>query len=114
VKSFLRQCQTVCQTPAQFTWLNDETLTAAQVPPWTGLPLWIPESDLDFGGMLLADGSKASRAGLASRPWADTLRDTLDWAVAHADTAVGAACISSEVEAGLLAGVIPPVGSQSP
>lgn len=106
MEQFLHQCRTACQPEdqptAQFVWRDDETLTAAAVAPWTGLPLWIPESDPDFGGMLLADGSKAHKAGLTTRPWADTLRDTLAWALAHPESAVGAACINREVEASLV------------
>ena len=101
--SFLNQCQRVCNPQARFIWVNDDALTAAQVAPWTGIPLWIPETDADFGGMLLADCSQAQRADLKTRPWEDTIRDTLHWATDHADVAVGAACISREAEANILA-----------
>lgn len=103
MRNFLNNCQQVCNPLAEFMWLDDGVLTAAQVAPWTGLPLWIPESDADFGGMLLADCSKARQAGLTTRPWVDTIRDTLRWAQDHADTAVGAACLSREIEAALIA-----------
>ena len=106
MEHFLQQCRAVCQPegqpPVQFVWRDDDTLTAADVAPWTGLPLWIPESDPDFGGMLLADGSKARNAGLTTRPWADTLRDTLAWALAQPESAVGEACMKRDVEASLI------------
>ena len=101
---FLDTCQRVCNPQALFTWVDDAALIAAQVAPWTGMPLWIPETDADFGGMLLADCSKAWSAGLRTRPWEDTVRDTLHWSQEHADAAVGAACISREAEAALIAG----------
>ena len=102
---FLDTCQRVCNPQAQFIWVNDDALTAAQVAPWTGMPLWIPETDADFGGMLLADCSRAQRAGLQTRPWEVTVRDTLGWAMDHADVAVGAACMSREAEAHLIAAI---------
>ncbi|MBO9687947.1 MAG: NAD-dependent epimerase/dehydratase family protein [Mitsuaria chitosanitabida] len=66
-------------TDARFTWIDDEALLALEVAPWTGLPLWLPESDPDYGGMLLADCARAFAAGLATRPMAATIADTLAW-----------------------------------
>ncbi|KAI1692149.1 hypothetical protein Ddc_23800 [Ditylenchus destructor] len=57
----------------------DETLLALGVTPWTGLPLWLPESNPEYGGMLLADCSRAFAAGLTTRPMTTTIADTLAW-----------------------------------
>jgi len=84
---------------------------AAGVEPWTGMPLWLPESDAAFGGMLLADNRRAVAAGLAFRPVEDTIRATLAW-----DRARGGAPgtsphraipITREREAEILAGRTP-------
>lgn len=64
---------------ARFSWIPDETLLALDVAPWTGLPLWLPESDPEYGGMLLADCSRAFAAGLTTRPLTATITDTLAW-----------------------------------
>lgn len=61
-------------------WMPDDALLAAGVQPWTELPLWIPESDLAFGGLMDGSDVRARRAGLATRPIVDTVRDTLRWA----------------------------------
>jgi nucleoside-diphosphate-sugar epimerase len=50
------------------------------VRPWMGersMPLWLP--DLDWAGMGGRDNRRARAAGLALRPLAETLADTLDW-----------------------------------
>ncbi|OWQ86206.1 hypothetical protein CDN99_20430 [Roseateles aquatilis] len=71
---------------ARFTWVPDETLLAMDVVPWTGLPLWLPESDPAYGGMLLADARRAYAAGLTTRPVLASVTDTLAWATAPRDT----------------------------
>jgi 2'-hydroxyisoflavone reductase len=63
-----------------FAWRTDAELLAADVAPWTGLPLWLPADDAAFGGMLRARNDRALAAGLAPRPIAETIRDTLAWA----------------------------------
>lgn len=107
----LDECRTVTASDATFTWVPDADLIAAGVAPWTGLPLWLPESDEAFGGMLLADNRRAVAAGLAFRPIAETIRATLAW-----DRARGGAPgtsphraipITREREAGILAGRAP-------
>jgi 2'-hydroxyisoflavone reductase len=62
---------------ATFTWVDDETLLAAEVEPWTGLPLWLPGDD--YAGMAQADISRSVDAGLTFRPLAETARDTYYW-----------------------------------
>ena len=46
----LQACQQAAGVDAQLTWCDDAALLRANVAPWTGLPLWIPETDADFGG----------------------------------------------------------------
>jgi 2'-hydroxyisoflavone reductase len=75
----LDECRAVSGSDAGFTWVPDAELTAAGVGPWTELPLWIPEDDPNFGGMLLADNRRAVAAGLTFRPVAETIQATLAW-----------------------------------
>jgi 2'-hydroxyisoflavone reductase len=75
----LDECARVLGSRAEFVWMSDAELLAADVQPWTELPLWIPESDPDHGGMLLASNSRAVGAGLTFRPIAETIRDTFEW-----------------------------------
>jgi 2'-hydroxyisoflavone reductase len=75
----------------------------AKVEPWTGLPLWIPEADPQHGGMLLASDRRAVQAGLTTRPWVETARDTLAWALAAGSAARSATALTAGAEAAVLA-----------
>lgn len=99
---FLETCRAVCNPQAQFQWIADGDLVKAGVAMWTGLPLWIPEDEPGFGGMLLGKGEKARAAGLFTRPWADTVRDTLAWALQAGEAARGNAGLSAAQESALL------------
>lgn len=100
----LQACQDVGGgSAADLVWCGDVELEQAKVAPWTGLPLWIPEADADFGGMLLASGQSAVDAGLRVRPWVATARDTLAWARATGAAAQSTAALTPEVEADILA-----------
>lgn len=105
--SLLEACRTVAASDARFTWLPDEQLLVLGVAPWTGLPLWLPESDPQFGGMLLADLSRARAAGLRTRAVEETVADTLAWARAPREPGRDAsklvATLSPEREAECLA-----------
>jgi 2'-hydroxyisoflavone reductase len=79
MSGLLESCRAVARTDATFEWIGDADLLAAHVQPWSELPLWIPESDPDFGGMLLADNHRAVAAGLTFRPVAETIAATLEW-----------------------------------
>jgi 2'-hydroxyisoflavone reductase len=100
----------------RFVWLDDTTLRAEGVEPWTGLPLWLAEDDLDFGGLLQADDRRARAAGLTTRPVRDTVADTLRWASSPdvvpspgaGDTARGAPLAPAD-EARILRRHAPPV-----
>lgn len=100
--TFLEACRSVCNPQAQFQWVADDDLVKAEVAMWSGMPLWIPESDAGFGGMLLGDGTKAREAGLVTRPWAETVGDTLAWALQAGEVARGSAGMSAGQESALL------------
>lgn len=102
--SLLQACQEASGNPgAELVWCDDAKLLEARVAPWTGLPLWIPEADPDFGGMLLASGQAALDAGLHTRPWLQTARDTLAWAREAGVAAQSTTALTAEAEANLLA-----------
>ena len=105
MRELLETCRDVAASDARFTWVPDETLLARDVAPWTGLPLWLPESDASFGGMLLADLARARAAGLRTRDARATVADTLAW-VPDADDLAAArhvATLTPGREADLLA-----------
>ena len=102
----LQACHEAAGGDAQLVWCDDATLLAANAVPWTGLPLWIPEADADSGGMLLACDQRAVQAGLTTRPWVATARDTLAWALAAGSPAGSAVTMTAEAEAQVLAGLL--------
>jgi 2'-hydroxyisoflavone reductase len=67
---------------ASFVWVDDETVLAAGVEPWSELPLWLPGTE--YAGMARADISRALAAGLTFRPLEETVRDTYEWDRAEA------------------------------
>lgn len=100
--TLLETCREVSGSDARFIWRSDAALLDAGVTPWTGLPLWIPEDDMDFGGMLLARNDRAVAAGLRCRPLSDTVTDTLAALDAESGRAAFPNVISPELEAQLV------------
>ena len=76
MRTMLEGVRAAVGSDARFTWVPEEFLLEAGVEPWTELPFWVPE---EMAGILAADVGKAVGAGLAFRPLADTVRDTLAW-----------------------------------
>lgn len=98
----LQACHQAAAGDIQIVWCDDATLLRANVAPWTGLPLWIPETDPDFGGMLLASDQHAVQVGLTTRPWVATARDTLEWARTAGIAASLVNTLTAEAEAEIL------------
>ncbi|HVL31953.1 MAG TPA: NAD-dependent epimerase/dehydratase family protein, partial [Actinomycetota bacterium] len=59
-------------------WVVDDFLTACDVVPWMGLPLWLPDEP-DSAGFMAVSVERAVAAGLTFRPISETIRDTLEW-----------------------------------
>lgn len=109
MKELLEACvQAAPDGDARFTWKPDAMLLVLGVAPWTGLPLWLPEEDPSYGGMLLGDASRAVAAGLTTRSIQATAADTLAWAQAPREpgweTSKLVATLAPEREAEILAG----------
>ena len=97
-------CREATGSDARWHWVDDAALQAAGVAPWTGLPLWLPEDDAAFGGMLMARHERAAAAGLRCRPVLDTVRATWDWLQRDANAVCAPAdALTPEREAELLA-----------
>ncbi len=95
----IETCRAAAAGDARPVWIGEDLLAAHQVGAYVEMPLWIPAA---FGGLTAVDIGKARAAGLAFRPLAETVRDTLAWATARqADYAMRAG-LSAEREAELL------------
>jgi 2'-hydroxyisoflavone reductase len=73
----LDRARTTIGSDANLVWTDEERILAADVQPWTELPLWLPGSE--HAGMARADISRALAAGLTFRPLEETVADTLAW-----------------------------------
>lgn len=63
---------------ANLRWVAPETILAADVKPWTDLPIWLPAGD-DYNFMHGGNVEKAIAAGLTCRPVEETVGDTWNW-----------------------------------
>ena len=68
---------------AELIWAPDDVLLAADVAPYTDLPMWAPDIP-ELAGTWEASGERATLAGMRYRPLADTVRDTWSWLVQDA------------------------------
>lgn len=64
----------------EVVWADEDFLLDQGVEPWSELPLWVPSKG-DFAGFTSYDTSAAEREGLTLRPTAETVADTLEWAL---------------------------------
>jgi 2'-hydroxyisoflavone reductase len=62
---------------AEPRWISDDALVAADVQPWTELPLWIPAQQ--YPGTWRIGTERAQAAGLRCRPLAETVADVAAW-----------------------------------
>ena len=87
MKELLETCREVSGSDARFTWVDDKFLVEAGVGEWMELPLWLSESAPEAQrGFLAFNCDKAIAHGLTFRPLADTVRDTLHWAMTLSET----------------------------
>ncbi|MGE3172628.1 MAG: NAD-dependent epimerase/dehydratase family protein [Planctomycetota bacterium] len=75
MQELLHGCKCATPSPVSFTWASEEFLQENEVGAWMEMPLWIPR-----GGRGPIANQRAMAQGLAFRPLADTIRDTLQWA----------------------------------
>lgn len=74
----LEACVRATGSSARLSWTDPATILAAEVQPWTGLPVWLPEG-VDHDTMHGGDVTRAVDAGLVCRPIEETVRDTWTW-----------------------------------
>ncbi|RNF80182.1 NAD-dependent epimerase/dehydratase family protein [Streptomyces botrytidirepellens] len=74
----LETCVRATGSPAELHWTDPDRILAADIAPWTDLPIWLPPGEL-HDTLHRADVSKAAAAGLRCRPITDTVTDTWAW-----------------------------------
>jgi 2'-hydroxyisoflavone reductase len=98
----VRALTDVSTSPPRPAWIEDDALVRAGMTPWTGLPLWLPPSEPDSPGFMTMDCSRAERAGLRTRPLADTIRDTAQWLAARDNAGAWKHVLGADAERALL------------
>jgi 2'-hydroxyisoflavone reductase len=72
----LQACKDASRSDAEFVWLAPQYLLDQGVSPWTEIPLWVAGGD----ALKQISIARAVANGLAFRPLAATIADTLAWA----------------------------------
>jgi 2'-hydroxyisoflavone reductase len=91
----LEACRTEAASDATLTWVDESFLLEREVGEWMELPLWVAQAG-ESAHLHTADVSRAAAAGLVTRPVAETVRDTLDWARSRNAPGAGTAAMSTE------------------
>ncbi|MEU0488620.1 NAD-dependent epimerase/dehydratase family protein [Nocardiopsis sp. NPDC006139] len=86
VGELIDACVAATGSGAEPVWLTPEQVAAAEVEPWSQLPVWLPPGEL-HDSLHGNDVSKAVAAGLRCRPVAETAADTWEWLVSIGGTA---------------------------
>jgi 2'-hydroxyisoflavone reductase len=73
----LEECRRVSGGDARLVWAPAHWLVEQGVQEWMELPLWLASPE--YAGHSLIDVSRAVASGLAFRPLAETIADTLAW-----------------------------------
>jgi 2'-hydroxyisoflavone reductase len=76
----LAECRRAVGGDAQLTWVSDDFLLAAEVAPWSEMPLWMPEK-YSLPAFSRTNCERAIAAGLTFRPLAQTASETFAWDV---------------------------------
>ncbi len=84
-------------------WIDDATLTACGVTPWTGLPLWLPQDDPEHRGFFAFDCERAHEAGLRTRALAETVDATAAWLATRDPAGTFANVLGTDAERAILA-----------
>ena len=90
-------------TPAHVVRVGESFLTANGVQPWSELPLWLPSDDSGYRGFSRVDLSRATAAGLRTRPLRETIAAVMDEGVPAIDDARRKGRMTRERERELLA-----------
>lgn len=90
----------VAGSSAAPVWVSPEALAAAEVRPWSDMPMWLPSG---HRALMHTRSDRAVAAGLTFRPLAETIADTLAWHRGRPNGTDLAAGLSADREAALLA-----------
>jgi 2'-hydroxyisoflavone reductase len=82
IGKLLEVSKQITDSDANFRWAGVVFLNENKVEPWSDMPAWVPD-DEENAGFARMNLSKAINSGLKFRPLEETIRDTLEWAMAR-------------------------------
>jgi len=74
----LGACVDVTGSDAELVWVDPDFLLAAEVEPWTEVPVWLPESDEAYA-LHTGDVARALEWGMRNRPVRESVADCWTW-----------------------------------
>jgi len=102
MNDLVKASRDAASAPPRPAWIDEATLVAHGVQPWTGLPLWLPPSEPDSAGFMTMDCTRAERAGLTTRPLVETVRATAAWLRERDNTGAWQSVLSGDAERAIL------------
>lgn len=99
MNELLETCQEVSGAASSLTWVEDQFLLDNELRPFADLPFWLPAAE---NGIMQVSIARALEKGLRTRPLAETIRDTLDWAAGRPADHQWRAGLPPDQEAALL------------
>lgn len=83
---------------AELVWVDESALAAAEITPWTDMPLMVPAAP-SFRHFLEIDATRARAAGLQARPLTETLGPLVAWDRGRRDQVLKGGLTESQEEA---------------
>lgn len=83
LREFLDEVTQVAGSQVAGLEISEAFMKEYDVVPWVDMPMWLPPSDTEMTAFFQVDPSAATKAGLTTRPVAETIRGILDWADAE-------------------------------
>lgn len=75
----LDACVEVTGSAASLVWLDEDFVLAQGLEPWTELPVWMPQHDVEMYALHSSDVTRALEWGLHIRPLRETVADAWAW-----------------------------------
>ncbi len=98
----LESCRITSGSDGTPVWVDETFLLDHEVAPWSDLPLWLPESNPEYGGFHQISIERAVANDLTFRQLDETIRATLEWAQSRPAEYEWKAGLQAERETALL------------
>lgn len=79
IGALIKACVAASGNTTEPVWADAEFLASQSVAPWMHMPVWVPPSDKEHGGISQVSIARALATGLKCRPITETVADTLAW-----------------------------------